>query len=200
MKREERLQYLAKQLYSHSQTEKELKKSREELREEFFRLLDDGLSGREHVLPVKTIEVPDAFWATTGMTKEQFVDSRFPGWKIEHCEKNITTNQTVFVLKRDPSYVPGMVDATFGDTHIRVSKEIAEYTPEIDWTTLQAERPDLFEKLAKTKVVLELDDDELERLAVENPEELATLQRHMKVREPSIKVQPRKLKDGTEDQ
>lgn len=130
------------------------------------------------------------------MSKEEFVRTRFPGWNVEHCEKNVSTGKTVFVLKQDPQFIPGVVDVNTDDGLVRVSKEVAEYTPQMDWETLAAERPDLFDKLSKTRVVLDLDEDALEKLAAENPEELATLQRHMIVKEPALKVQPRKVKDG----
>lgn len=195
MTREQRLQKIARDLFDISEEEKQSKKNRSDLREELFRLLEYEFQGRDHILPIKTVEVPETFWEATGMSKSEFVQTRFPGWNVEHVEKNIITKQTVFVLKRDPRYLPGVVELE-DDPLIKVSKEVAEYTPEIDWTTLQQERPDLFEKLAKPKVVLELDDDALEKIANTEPEELATLERHMIVKEPSLKVQPRRLKSG----
>lgn len=200
MTREERLQQIAMDLFDISEEEKTNKKQRSELKEEFFRLLEYDFKGRDHILPVKTIEVPDSFWQSTKMTKDEFARSRFPGWNVEHVEKDITTGMTVFVLKRDPHYIPGIVEISNeyddGDTTIKVSKEVAEYTPEVDWTTLQQERPDLFERLSKPVITLELDDNELEKIANEQPYELATLERHMIVREPALKVQPRRVKSG----
>lgn len=200
MTREERLQEIARDLYNSSMSDKAHKKTREELKDEFFRLLEYDFKGRDHILPVKTIEVPDEFWEKTQMTKDEFVQSRFPGWDVEHCEKNTALGQTVFVLKQNPHFIPGTVEVESKQGLVRVSKEVAEYTPEIDWETLQKERPDLFEKLADTKVVLVLDEYELEKLSVEAPEELATLQRHMRVKEPSLKVQPRMVKNGKDSE
>jgi len=196
MTREERLQKIAQDLYEISVDDKRNKSTRDDLKDEFFRLLDYEYKGRAHILPVKTIEVPDTFWHSTQMTYDEFVRSRFPGWNVEHVEKSISTNRTVFVLKRDPQYVPGLVEVQDDEGTIKVAKEVAEYTPEIDWTTLQQERPDLFEKLSRPRVIMELDDDAFEKLAMEEPEELATLERHMVVRPPALKVQPRRMKNA----
>jgi hypothetical protein len=198
MTREERLQKIALDLAEISEENKQNKKEREGLMSDFFRLLDAGYKGREYLLPIKTIEVPDTFWTTTGMSKEEFIDTRFPGWKVQHVEKNIATNQTVFILKKDVSYLSAVVEVEHEDGQkIKVAKEVAEYTPEIDWETLNAERPDLFEKLAHFKTVVELDDAALERIAMETPEELATLERHMVVKTPALKVTSRRVKDDT---
>lgn len=196
MTREERLQQIALDLFDISDESKKAEKNRELLKSEFFRLLDLGYKGRANILPVKTIEVPDEFWIKTGMSKEEFVETRFPGWKVEHVEKNISKDQTVFVLKQDATYLPAVVEVESVDGQkIKVAKEVAEYTPNIDWDTLNAERPDLFEKLAHFKTVVELDDAALERIALETPEELATLERHMIVKKPALKVTSRRMKD-----
>lgn len=197
MTREERLKKIARDLFDISEVDKHNKKEREELKQEFLRLLEHDFKGRDHVLPVKTIEVPQGFWTATSMTKEEFVQSRFPGWNVEHVEKNVSTGITVFVLKQNPHYIAGVVEIQTDNGLVKVSKEVAEYTPEIDWDTLRNERYDLFERLAKPVISLELDEDELGLIAVEQPEELATLQRHMKVKEPSLKVQPRKVKNDS---
>jgi hypothetical protein len=196
MTREERLQQIARELFEVNEGNKEGKQNREKLISEFYRLLDAGFKGRDHILPVKTIEVPDAFWNSTQMSKDEFVESRFPGWNVEHVEKNITTGKTVLILKRDPSYLGSVVEVETEDGNVKVAKEIAEFTPEIDWDTLNAERPDLFEKLAIYKTVVELNDAALERIAMETPEELAVLERHMRVKKPTLKVTSRRLKDG----
>jgi len=199
MTREERLKWLAERLYEEQQSEKEHKTNREGFKKEFMRLIEDGFDGRDHILPVKTIEVPADFWKKTGMTKAEFIESRFPGWDVEHVEKDISTSNTVFVLKRNPHYLSGTIEVETDDGILKVSKEVAEYTPEMDWNTLREERPDLYKRLANPVITLELDEEMLEYIASEEPEELAVLQRHMKVKEPSLKVQPRMTKRGKED-
>src|SRR4029078_831601 len=128
-------------------------------------------------LPVKTIEVPKEFFETTGMEMEDFAASRFPNWDVEHIEKDVSTGNTTFVLKQNYKYVSGVVDVDDGDKILRVSKEVSEYTPEIDWDTLKSERPDLFEQLAEPVTTYEINESQFDKLVDEQPEELATLQR-----------------------
>lgn len=194
MNREERLQDLAKRYYRIDQREKNWKSRRESLREEIIRLIEYDFRGKDRLLPVKTIEVPDVFFKTTGMSKEEFAATRFPGWDVEHCEYNIAEEMTTFVLKRDPSYLPRVVESD----DVRVSKVITEYSPVIDWDSLEKERPDLHDKLVRRVEVKELDDAALERLVHEQPEELATLERHLRVKSPVVKIQPTKVKNGRE--
>jgi len=194
MNREERLQHIARELYEAKSDEKMVKEDVGRLREEFFRLHDEGFKGQTYRLPVKTIEVPDAFFEITDMGIDEFVESRFPNWNVEHIEKNTALNKTVIVLKQDYRYVPGVVDVQDGDKTIRVSKEVSEYTPEIDWTTLKEERPDLFERIAQPITSYEIDEVGFSKLIDESPEELATLQRHMRVKPPTIRATARRIK------
>lgn len=190
MTREERLAEIAKELTSATYREREAKADREHAKEEFFRLIRDRHKNSD-LLPVQTVEVPLDFFERTGMTKEEFAESRFPGWTVEHCERNIAQSQIVFVLKRDASYIPDdiVVDG------VKVSKSIAEYTPEIDWDTLRIEDEALFDKLAEPQIVYNVNEENFERMMEESPEELAKLQRHLKLRKPALKVNVREVKD-----
>lgn len=196
--REEQLQRVARQFYDTKSVERETGKQADELRKEFFRLHDEQFKGKDYLLPVKTVDVPDEFWHSTQMSKEDFVSSRFPGWNVEHCEYNTALGRTVFVLKRDPQYIPGIVELYEEDNEgnhlIRVSKEISEYTPEIDWETLKQERPDIWEKIAQPITSYEIDEEGFEKLVEESPEELATIQRHMKVRKPVLRATAKRVK------
>lgn len=199
--REEQLKKVAREFYDTKATERAWSKDSDALRSEFFRLHDEQFKGKGYLLPVKTIEVPDEFWHSTQMSKEDFVSSRFPGWDVEHCEYNTALGKTVFVLKRNPQYIPGMVElpeedlpGEEGDYLIRVSKEISEYTPEIDWETLRQERPDIWDKIAQPITSYEIDEEGFEKLVEETPEELATIQRHMKVRKPVLRATAKRVK------
>lgn len=195
MTRQERLQEIARKLYEAKTIEKEADGVVKELRDEFFRLYDEEFRGKDYLLPVKTVEVPAEFFARTGMSQDEFISSRFPGWEVEHVEYNTALARRVFVLKRDPKYISGVIEVDDGDKKLRVSKEVSEYTPEIDWTTLKAERPDLFDKLAQPITSYEIDETEFEKLVNESPEELATLQRHMTVKQPTLRATARRVKD-----
>jgi hypothetical protein len=196
VKRQERLKEIARKLWETKQAKDQIEQNRKELAADLYRLLEYDFRNKDHLLPVVTIEVPEEFFTRTGLTRQEFIDTRFPGWDVEHEEVNITTEMTTFVLKRNPRYMGGVVEVPDGDHTIRVSKTISEYTPEIDWDTLAKERPDLMKRLATPVTIYELNEDELEKLFHENPEDVPILKRHMVVREPAIKVIPRRVKDG----
>jgi hypothetical protein len=200
MKRDERLEHLAKNIYSMKGTIKEIERSLKEEREKFFELLEDNLASQEHLLPVQTIEIPQEFFERTGMSEQDFVASRFPGWQVEHVEKNISTGMHTFILKKDKRYIPSVVETTYGAGKIRVSKEIMEYEPEIDWDTLAAEDPELYEQICYEEevVVQQLDEQTFEQLIEESPEVLEKIRRHLKVRTPALKATARTIKDGKE--
>lgn len=198
MRRDERLRWLAQQLTEVAEEEKAVKKNRSDLREEFFRLLDHEQRGQEHLLPVITVEIPHDFFQNTGLSKEDFARTRFPDWDVEHVEHNIATGMLVFVFRKNPHFVPRSVEIEDSQGTVRVSKDVAEYSPEIDWETLQKDRPDLYQKLAVPVVSHELNERALEQLINETPEEVATLQRHMTVKQSSLRATPRRVKDGRE--
>lgn len=193
MNLEERITHVAKELAQYAEEERKVKALRDDAKEEFYRLIRDR--HKRDILPVRTIEVPDEFFAVTGLSYEEFVETRFPGWLVEHVEKNIALNRTVFVLKRDPEYLADGVDITVDNKRLRVSKVVAEYTPEVDWESLRAEDEKLFDKLAQPQLTYNVNEEALERMMEEEPHELAKLQRHMRVRKPSLKVTSRKVKD-----
>lgn len=189
MTRQERLQQIARELYDAKGIERDAGNVTKELRDEFFRLHDEEFKGKDHLLPVRTIEVPDVFFAATGMSKEDFIESRFPGWNVEHVEYNTALKKSVFILKRDKRFIPGVVEVDDGDKLLRVSKEVSEYTPEFDWDTLKAERPDLFEKITTERVVQDLDGEKLQEALADDPEIHSILMRHTKyTREPQQRV------------
>jgi hypothetical protein len=194
MRREQRLAHIARQLYETVENEREVKKSREDLRKEFFRLHDAGL-GANHILPVRTVEIPESFFKATGLSQEEFVTRRFPGWKVEHVELNTVEKKRTFVLKRDTKYVAGVVDIEDEGQTVRVSKEVVEYSPEVDFESLKKERPDLYRKLKKTVKVDVLDDDKFEALLAEHPEELSVVERHLVVKEPALRATVKRVKD-----
>lgn len=195
MTRQERLREIGRQLYEAKVTSKDADSYTKELRDEFFRLYDEEFKGKDHLLPVRTIEVPDVFWQSTQMSKEDFVVTRFPGWNVEHVEYNTAKKMSTFILKRDPIFVPGMIDIPDGEKILRVSKEVSEYTPEMDWESLRQERPDLFEKLAQPVTQYEIDEEAFEQMVNETPEELATIQRHMRVKPPVLRATAKRVKN-----
>lgn len=195
MKPNEYIEEVARHLHTSIQGEKNWKKQRAEDRDEFFRMADEVWNSRDHMLPVQTVEVPQSFFNQTGLTQDEFISTRYPGWDVEHVEYNTVSKNRVFVLKRNPRYLGQVVEIDVDGKIVQVAKEISEYSPEVDWETLAKERPDLAERLAKPRIVYDIDEVELERLFEETPEDAATLKRHLKVREPSLRATSRAVKD-----
>jgi hypothetical protein len=170
---------------------------RAETRKEFFRMAEEVWGGRDHLLPVRTVEIPETFFKTTGMSQAEFVETRFPGWDVEHVELNTVSRNRIFVLKRNPKYLGRVVEVNAGGDLVQVAKDVSEFTPEIDWTTLKQERPDLYERLARHVIHTEVNEEELEKMYQETPEDIATLERHLRVREPVLRATAKRVKpDG----
>lgn len=197
---EAELKRIAENLFYAKGAEKEAKVEASKIRDEFLRLYDADVASSAYALPVITIEVPDIFFELSQMSKEDFISTRFPDWQIEHSEAKPFANCTVFVLRKNPTYLPGSIDVEIEidgkSEFIRVAKEVSEYTPEMDWESLEFERPDLYEKLAVPVTKYEMNETAFEKLLAERPEELAVIRRHMKVRKPTIRTTARKVKDG----
>ena len=198
MEREERLEYLARIYYELNERKRDYEKTLKEYRSEIFKLFSYEFSGTDYILPVRTIEVPFSFWESTKMTKEEFVLSRFPGWILEHIERNIATKVDIFILKRDPDFIGTSITTDsmlIGGVPIRIAKEINEMTPVVDWVTLERERPDLFDILATPKVSYEMNEQKLEELMLEGSDVLSVLARHLKVSAPQQRITARKIKN-----
>lgn len=195
MKRDERLRQLAEEIYHLKQDKNEIDSRVEVLRDELFRLAHYDFKGKDHLLPVRTVEVPDDFFIRTGLGREEFAQTRYPGWIVEHIEKNISLHKTTFVFKKDPAFVSRVVEVVAEDGVIQVTKGISEFTPEIDWETLKLDRPDLYDRIVVLTEMEEIDEQELGDLIEEHPEELAVIQRHMKVKPPITRLTAKKVKD-----
>lgn len=186
----ERLEKVAKQLALVAQEERQQKDARSELKDLFLDIIDEEHEGRDYLLPIITIEIPAGFLERVGLTEEEFLASRFPGWDLE--DSSLEIDREIFILKKNLRYLPKTVEMKYGKTEkIRVSKDVAEYTPEIDWDSLSKEFPEVVEAISVPVVSRELEEKRFEEELQRNPELLSTLQRHMKVREPQIRVTPR---------
>ncbi len=196
MTREERLRYLADEIASTTKEIKELEGQKNSNKQEFFDLVEDEFRGRDYLLPIRTVDVPDVFFDKTDMGYEEFCDTRFPGWDIEHIEKNIAEHKTTFVMKKSPKL---MGQAVTTDTVV-VTKSVVEYGPEIDWETLKKERPDLWDAISKDVTHQIVDEERFTEALTEEPELLSILERHMKVREPSVKILSKVVKKNDDDE
>lgn len=193
MANEEEMRDLAKNIYELGQLEKEIKGRKEELRKQLFDVMADDYRDNPHLLPTRSIQIPDTFWDRTTMTEDSFFTNRFPGWLVEETQPIEGGND--YTLRRDATHMPYSVEIETDDGNdIKVSKEINEYTPSMDWETLHDELPELFQTLARSVEIWEINEDELERLVQIEPDVLSKLQRHMNVREPATKMTTRPLK------
>lgn len=181
---------LAARLKKLSDQEKDIKAEKDGLRSELFNYGAKDYEGKEYLLPTTTITVPKIFWHTTGFTEFDFIRSRFPTWDIEVAEYDDLANTTTFVLRKNPLYAP----FKYEDDALKLSKSVTEPTPEIDFESLKAERPDLFDKITKEVISLELDGEALEAAIAEDQEVVSILTRHTKyTREPQQRVAIKEL-------
>jgi hypothetical protein len=184
------LENLAKNLAKAKEAEKKAKFARETAQGAFFKAVaEEWREKKKSLRPVTTITVPADFWDKTGMSVDEFLDTRFPGWELERVSDDN------LVLRKLPEYMPSEinVDGT------KVTKTVSEYTPVIDWDSLAKELPDLFEILAFPKTEYVLDEVELERLMEDRPEVTSELRRHMIVKPPALKSlasKSKKVEDG----
>lgn len=162
------------ELHEVTEEEKTIKKRKEELRAQLFQYADAEQS--EFLLPTTTIEVPRSFWVATDISPEEFLASRFPTWDLIDRSYDIPRHVDIFILRKKKEYMPWKYE----DGDFSVSKTPIESTPEIDWDTFKAERPDLYERLGKEVVSIEIDEDELFNVLQEDPSVYEVLRRHSK--------------------
>lgn len=187
---QETIDALIGDLYVLTELEKNAKKNKDELREKLFAIASESYEGKEYLLPITTITIPNSFWHSTEITPEEFVESRFPTWDVTHVEPALDTDETTFILRKKPEYMPYSYE---GQSH-KVSKQAVEPTPEIDWESLNNEFPEIFTKIAKEVVSYELDEQGVAELQKEIPDFMSILQRHVKVtRKPQQRVSVKEL-------
>ena len=168
-----------------TEEEKQAKLKKEELRAQLFDFADEDYEDKEYLLPTTTITIPYEFWFTTGFEEDGFFESRYPTWEVIGREESVTRLSTTYVLRKKPRYMP----FAYEGEELKLTKSVTEPTPDIDWETLEAECPDLFNKIVTEVVKYELDGDALLEAIEENPEVVAILQRHSYyTREPQQRV------------
>lgn len=186
-----RLTELSQELYELSTEIAEREARRGKLRKELFNFATEQIKIAESTsgtLPMKSVVIPEGWLEKIDISKEDFFKSRYPGWII------LSEKGGVYIIMKDPEYISWeYVDP---DTHIKVAKQIQESTPEIDWKTLQLEDPELFERLAAPVVDYELNEEEYNRVVVENPTVVSILQRHLVMKTPVQRLpKPVKVED-----
>jgi hypothetical protein len=183
------IEEVANEIVEIKQEEDMVKKRLGAAREEFFELTAAALDDSE--LPVYTIEVPNEFFDKTGMDILAFIFSRFPSWGLLSVKE--LDDRKIITLQRDRQYIPSAVEVN----GTKISKSVSEYTPTLDWNTLEKERPDIASRLKKPVTKYEIDEEALGELIGEVPELSSVLERHMQVKSPSLRLSKGKA-DGQE--
>jgi hypothetical protein len=159
-------------LHELNEEEKQLKSEKEKLRQELFSYADSEQS--EFLLPTTTIEVPRTFWYATKLSPQEFLASRFPTWDLISHENDPTRFVDILVLRKKKEFMPWKYE----DEDYSLSKTPIEPTPEIDWDTLEQERPELSKRLKQAKVIYEINEEELNNVLQEDPTVYEVLRRH----------------------
>lgn len=170
------LKGLATELFKVSGYITQYEKVKSDLRKEFFDLVTNTVGLEEKDLPTKSVELPQNFLERIELTEEDFFKSRYPGWNV------VANENDVYILIKDPAYIGyEFVDP---ESKIKISKQIQESTPEIDWNTLEKDDKSLFTALAKPVTTYELNEENYTKLVKDQPEIVATLQRHLIMKTP----------------
>jgi len=182
------LDTLASDLYEVSQEIANLEDQRYQLRKQLFEIATEENDKPFYSLPTKSVELPDGFLKKVGLTKDEFFDSRYPGWKIIAEEKN------VYIIKKLPEFLP--FEYVDPESRIKVAKQIQESTPEVDWETLEKDDPELYKELGMIVSHLELNEAKYYELSQKDPEVISILQRHLKMKKPVQRLpKPTVVKD-----
>lgn len=190
--RESRYQTVGKKWMVLASEEKKVKATKEKLRKELLDLIIDEFEEKDFLRPVVSDSIPHSFFEKTGISHTEFIKTRYPGWELL---KTINEESSVtFVLQKLPEYVGKVID--LGGAQL--SKLVVEYTPEIDWDSLNKEFPELAERISKTIETIAIDEDALAEEVEQNPEIFSILRRHTRTKPPSVRILPRELEDGRE--
>lgn len=170
--------------------EKKVKESKDKIRGQLTGAIRDSYAETEHLLPTLTETIPNTFFEDTGLSHDRFLGSRYPSWNLIKTVPG--RNETTFILRKRPEYMGKVIELE----DQKLSKIAVEYTPEIDWETLDKEFPDLAQKLSKEVTTRVLDEMALEQEAKDNPELFAILRRHMISKTPTNKYLIGRKEDG----
>lgn len=182
---------IARELKKVDVLRKEVEARRSFLRDEFFNEATGHV--RTSSLPRKVVVIENSFWARAELNETHFFVTRYPSWRV--VERKSNEVEATYILERDPSFVPWSF--TDEETNIVVARQIVEATPEIDWVTLHKDRPDIFDRISRPKVIIELDEEGFGKATEEFPELPEVISRHLKVKPPVKKLAP--IREETEE-
>lgn len=184
---------VVKELGQINESRKALDRKLKALKPQFIEFADAD-EVPNYALETTSIFIPKEFWSATGISLEAFIETRYPTWELMHTENK--DDGDILILQKRKEFL----NRTYNEDGYTVSKVIVEGTTEIDWDTLQRERPDLFDKLARPRLVIELDENEFARMVNEDPEFISILDRHRIVKSPQKRVNTDVIKDGHKEE
>jgi len=175
------INYWAQRQQRLSKLLKRIDEQKKRVRENFFKFAN---SAPKEQLPQISITVPNRFFVATDLSLAEFLESRFPACDIMAVEKLPEEDETLFVLRKKPDYVPFVAE---GES-LQLLRSVSEFTPEVDWDTFEKVDPEIFEQLARPVQTYELDGERLQQLLKEDPTVINVIQRHTKHRKPTVRV------------
>lgn len=162
---------------------KELEEQKKEVRGQIFIHADDSYDGKDYLLPLYSVAIPKEFVETEDALPN-FLDSRFPSWALENYKYDESLEQWEVLMKRRREFMPFVYE----DEGFVLSRSVAENTPELDWNLMAKLEPDLFQKIAKAKVVFELDEDQLGQAIGDDPELATRIQLYAIHKKPTLRI------------
>lgn len=150
-RQESDLNHLAYRQIKLTRLLKQLDTVKKKIRAELFQEADEHFAEKHWLLPMTTWLVPWEFFERTGMSREDFVKTRFPQWNVESSRED--PEGIVYVLKKKKEYMPW----SYSDDEYEISRSVAEITPEIDWESMEKVEPEFFAMFAKPVQTYELD-------------------------------------------
>ena len=170
--------------------EAKVKETKEKLRAELSGVIKEEFAEKDYLLPIITETIPNSFFEATGISYDEFLGTRYPGWEL--ISEIDMENEVVFILKKRPEFMGKVIEL---GKDVQLTKTVVEYSPEIDWKTLEKEFPELADRISKIVETKVVDEEALELETEENPEIFSILRRHMRVKPPTNKYLTPRRKD-----
>lgn len=158
------LDRLAYKQYKLSKLLKKLDVVKKQIRAELFLEADEHFEKEHWHLPMTSWLVENEFFEKSGITREEFVKTRFPQWDIQSTKED--QEGVVYVLRKKKQYMPW----SYENGDFEISRSVAELTPEIDWETMEKVEPEFFNMFAKPVKAYELDVDAFNKYMNKHPE------------------------------
>jgi hypothetical protein len=159
--------------------EKELAQRKKLLREEIIQGCE-CLGAPAHP-NIKSITIPKVL-IEQGLDPKEIVEQSHPSWEISTI--TFDENGAQVQIQQTSNYLPYVYE---GDGVI-VRKSVVSSTPEINLDTLELECPGITEEITETTTTTKISDEKLSEKLTKDPTFMSVLERHLKVKPPTIKI------------